>query len=356
MAQNKHPCWAEGASDAMHKYLFEKMKMKEANWLVVCETKPEHFITSSDLITPSVGTLVEVACKPSQSSLCQLKSSLSFAEPFSSHFESIPRELVDHVLEEVELCASLLEAWPVECQDILYFFSDFIWRGWDGDESCGTESHVRLGKTGSRAKLHSLLKCRKRCSLFPARMKDFSMDTPSQQHGNLNVALESCYSEDHVVFFSEEYEAVNLPLLTKDTNHLMRALSYQKPKGQPQHTLGGYSREQLVVSWLLNLAPTVTGASLTATENEITGAQGTGIQLHTRSAAISESYKICHCNSTRTSKTSHHSQGAINVKTPSSLRAPEATPPATAPGRRSQVRAHALEVRREPNRFIHMQV
>ena len=42
--------------------------------------------------------------------------------------------------------------------------------------------------------------------------------------------------------------------------------------------------------------------------------EASGVELYPRSTAILESYKIHRCNSTRTSETSHHSQGGINVK------------------------------------------
>lgn len=45
----------------MDKCLLEKLKMKENNWLGIRETKPERFIVNSeDLITPSVGIVVEI--------------------------------------------------------------------------------------------------------------------------------------------------------------------------------------------------------------------------------------------------------------------------------------------------------
>ncbi|KAM6128760.1 LOW QUALITY PROTEIN: testicular spindle-associated protein SHCBP1L, partial [Phoenicopterus ruber ruber] len=162
----------------------EKLKMKENNWLGICKTKAERFILNSeDLITPSV------TCEPPQSSSCQLKASISFAEAFSSYFENIPRELVDDVLEELELCIMLLEAWPGEGQ---------------GDAGFELPRHRKF-----------LIKSRKRCSLFSVLVKDFSMDASLQQHDNLNVALETWYSGDHTVIFPGE-EAVNLSLLAKD--------------------------------------------------------------------------------------------------------------------------------------------
>ncbi|KAM7107040.1 LOW QUALITY PROTEIN: testicular spindle-associated protein SHCBP1L [Ciconia maguari] len=228
----------------MDKYLLGKLKMKENNWLGICKTKLERFIVNSeDLITASVGILVEI-------------TSLA-----------------------------------------IYLI---------------------------------LLKCRKWCSLFPVRVKDFSMDTPFQQHDNLNVALESWYSGDHTVIFPGEYEAVNLSLLTKDI--IIRPYS-GKPEepvivskslhenfvvSKAQDTNLTYLRsvQQRTVNGVVVAESNVwlTGASLTITGSEITGAQGTGVELYPRSTAILESYKIHHCNTAGTRETSHHSQGAINVK------------------------------------------
>ncbi|KAB1260883.1 Testicular spindle-associated protein SHCBP1L [Camelus dromedarius] len=47
-------------------------------------------------------------------------------------------------------------------------------------------------------------------------VKDLSSDTLLQQHDDLDLALDSCYSGDTVVIFPGEYQAVNLALLTDD--------------------------------------------------------------------------------------------------------------------------------------------
>ncbi|NWX85124.1 SHP1L protein, partial [Nothoprocta ornata] len=143
-------CKAEDAGDAMSKYLVEKLKMKENNWLGIWKANPElFFVNSEDLIIPSVGILVEVTWKSPQSSSSQIKASVSVVEPFASNVANMPRELVDNVLEELDHCVPLLEIYPVEGQDntvieiaqaldIVRFFYDFIWRDWDADESCET--------------------------------------------------------------------------------------------------------------------------------------------------------------------------------------------------------------------------
>ncbi|NWI15938.1 SHP1L protein, partial [Crypturellus soui] len=143
-------CKAEEAGDAMSKYLLEKLKMKENNWLGIWKANPDlFFINSEDLVIPSVGILVEVTWKPPQSSSSQIKASISVVEPFASNIANMPRELVDNILEELDHCVPLLEIYPVEGQDntvseiaqaldIVRFFYDFIWRDWDADESCET--------------------------------------------------------------------------------------------------------------------------------------------------------------------------------------------------------------------------
>lgn len=54
------------------------------------------------------------------------------------------------------------------------------------------------------------------CYFFSLQVKDFSVDALIQQHDNLNLALDSCYSGDNVVIFPGKYKAVNLSMLTED--------------------------------------------------------------------------------------------------------------------------------------------
>ncbi|NXG30684.1 SHP1L protein, partial [Dromaius novaehollandiae] len=437
-------CKGADASDAMSKYLLEKLKMKENNWLGIWKANPELFVNSEDLIIPSVGILVEVTWKLPQSSSSQLKASVSVAEPFSSNIVNISRELVDNILAELDHCVPLLEVYPVEGQDnavfeiaraleVVRFFHDFIWRDWDADESCETylalvEERINLwydiqngaipAPVGQRFKKHlekykalrlesiqyqsnieeepteeefvecwrkyyevgmlrGLLKIwedlrlrahgplnprilRRRkgyredgktvthvvAKTMTAEMvKDFSMDTLLQQHENLNVALESCYSGDTVVVFPGEYKAVNLSMLTEDI--IIRGTG--KPEetmivSEPTHDSFVLSKAQdiklthltlvqqgtldgivVVEAGHMTLANCVLrcegtgvcvlpGASLTITDSEITGAQGAGVELYPGSTAILERNKIHHCNSIRTSETSHRSLGGINIK------------------------------------------
>lgn len=48
------------------------------------------------------------------------------------------------------------------------------------------------------------------------QVKNLSSDTLLQQHDDLNLALDNCYSGDIVVIFPGEYQAANLALLTDD--------------------------------------------------------------------------------------------------------------------------------------------
>lgn len=54
------------------------------------------------------------------------------------------------------------------------------------------------------------------CFISSFQVKDLSSDTLLQQHDDLDLALDSCYSGDTVVIFPGEYQAVNLALLTDD--------------------------------------------------------------------------------------------------------------------------------------------
>ncbi|NXE49423.1 SHP1L protein, partial [Casuarius casuarius] len=437
-------CKGADASDAMSKYLLEKLKMKENNWLGIWKANPELFVNSEDLIIPSVGILVEVTWKLPQSSSSQLKASVSVAEPFSSNIVNIPRELVDNILEELDHCVPLLEVYPAEGQDnavfeiaraleVVRFFHDFIWRDWDADESCETylalvEERINLwydiqngaipAPVGQRFKKHlekykvlrlesiqyqsnieeepteeEFVECWRKyyevgmlCGLLKIwedlhlrahgplnprilrrrkgyredgktvthvvaktmtaeMVKDFSMDTLLQQHKNLNVALESCYSGDTVVVFPGEYKAVNLSMLTEDiiirgTGRPEETMIVSEPTHDSfvlskakdiklmhltlvqQGTLDGIvvveSGHMTLANCVLRCEGTgvcvLPGASLTITDSEITGAQGAGVELYPGSTAILERNKIHHCNSIRTSETSHRSLGGINIK------------------------------------------
>lgn len=58
----------------------------------------------------------------------------------------------------------------------------------------------------------------------------------------------------------------------------------------------------------------LTGASLTITNSEITGAQGAGVELYPGSIAILEGNEIHHCNNLRTSDSSKSTLGGVNMK------------------------------------------
>ncbi|KAM3840882.1 testicular spindle-associated protein SHCBP1L [Vipera latastei] len=142
-------CKAEDASEAVSKYLVEKLKMKE-NWLGIWKTNPElFFVNSEEIPIPFIGVLVEVTCKLPSNPSANFNVSVSIAEPFSSNIANIPKQLVDEILEEMDYCVPLLEIYPVEGQDnvvfniakaleIVRFFYDFLWRDWDDDENSET--------------------------------------------------------------------------------------------------------------------------------------------------------------------------------------------------------------------------
>ncbi|XP_031792873.1 testicular spindle-associated protein SHCBP1L isoform X4 [Sarcophilus harrisii] len=308
-------CKAEDADEAMSKYLSEKLKMKD-KWLGVWKTNPElFFIKYEEASIPFVGVLVEVTCKPRQSSSSCFKVTVSVAEPFSSNIANIPRDLIDETLEELEHSVPLLEVYPVQGQDddihdialaleVVRFFYDFLWRDWDDEESCenytalieerinlwcdiqdGTipgpiaqrfkktlekyknkrvelieyQSNIKEDPSAAEAvecwkkyyeivmlcgllKMWEDLRLRVHGPFFPRilrrrkgkrelgktithivakvmtteMVKDLSSDTLLQQHDDLDLALDSCYSGDTVVIFPGEYQATNLALLTDD--------------------------------------------------------------------------------------------------------------------------------------------
>ncbi|XP_065410549.1 testicular spindle-associated protein SHCBP1L isoform X3 [Chrysemys picta bellii] len=175
-------------------------------------------------------------------------------------------------------------------------------------------------------------------------VKDFSVET-LLQHDNLNMALDSCYSGDSVVIFPGEYKAVNLSMLTEDI--IIQGAG--KPEeivivSEPTHESFVVSKAQNVklmhltlvqqgtvdgivvvesghmtfVNCILKCEGTgvcvLTGASLTITNSEITGAQGAGVELHPGSTAILEGNKIHHCNNFKTSESSQGALGGINIK------------------------------------------
>ncbi|KAM4642148.1 testicular spindle-associated protein SHCBP1L [Discoglossus pictus] len=139
-------CKAEEADEALNKYLLDKLK-ERSKWIGVWKTNPELFFVKYEEAPISyVGILVEVTCKPRQST-AHLKATVSVAEPFSSNIANLPRELIDEVLEELDHCVPLLEIYPIQGQDeevcqiahkleIVRFFYDYLWRDWDDEESC----------------------------------------------------------------------------------------------------------------------------------------------------------------------------------------------------------------------------
>ncbi|XP_041134511.1 testicular spindle-associated protein SHCBP1L-like [Polyodon spathula] len=140
-------CKAEAADEAMSKYLTDQLTTKRS-WTGVWRTNPElFFVNYEEGLIPYVGILVEVLCKPCQSKTPPLRVMVSIVEPFSSNIASLPRELVEEVLNGQDHCVPLLEVYPIEDQDITVnniaqalengrFFYDFLWRDWDDEEGC----------------------------------------------------------------------------------------------------------------------------------------------------------------------------------------------------------------------------
>ncbi|XP_075844359.1 testicular spindle-associated protein SHCBP1L [Microtus pennsylvanicus] len=176
-------------------------------------------------------------------------------------------------------------------------------------------------------------------------VKNLSSDTLLQQHDDLNLALDNCYSGDIVVIFPGEYQASNLALLTDDIT--IQGVGKREEimiTSEPSHDSFVVSKADNVKLMQLSLIQqgtvdgivvvesghltlencllkcegtgvcVLTGASLTITDSEITGAQGAGVELYPGSIAILEGNEIHHCNNLRTSDSSKSTLGGVNMK------------------------------------------
>ncbi|KAM9211884.1 testicular spindle-associated protein SHCBP1L isoform 2-T2 [Dugong dugon] len=176
-------------------------------------------------------------------------------------------------------------------------------------------------------------------------VKDLSSDTLLQQHDDLDLALDSCYSGDTVVIFPGEYQAANLALLTDDI--IIKGVGNREEimiTSEPSHDSFVVSKANNVKLMHLSLIQqgtvdgivvvesghmtlencilkcegtgvcVLTGAALTITDSEITGAQGAGVELYPGSIAILERNEIHHCNNLRTSDSSKSTLGGVNMK------------------------------------------
>uniref|UniRef100_A0A8C5KAI7 Testicular spindle-associated protein SHCBP1L n=2 Tax=Jaculus jaculus TaxID=51337 RepID=A0A8C5KAI7_JACJA len=176
-------------------------------------------------------------------------------------------------------------------------------------------------------------------------VKDLSSDTLLQQHDDLDMALDSCYSGDTVMIFPGEYQAANLASLTDDI--IIKGVG----KKEEIMIISEPSRDSFVVSKAENVkliqlsliqqgtvdgivvvesghltlencilkcegtgVCVLTGAALTITDSEITGAQGAGVELYPGSVAILERNEIHHCNTLRTCDSSKSTLGGVNMR------------------------------------------
>ncbi|XP_070253792.1 testicular spindle-associated protein SHCBP1L isoform X2 [Myotis yumanensis] len=139
-------------------------------------------------------------------------------------------------------------------------------------------------------------------------VKDLSSDTFLQQHDDLDLALDSCYSGDTVVIFPGEYQAVNLALLTDDI------IIKGTVDGIVVVEAGHMTLENCVLKCEGTGVCVLTGASLTIKDSEIIGAQGAGVELYPGSTATLERNEIHHCNNFRTNDSSKSILGGVNMK------------------------------------------
>ncbi|XP_004579038.2 testicular spindle-associated protein SHCBP1L [Ochotona princeps] len=176
-------------------------------------------------------------------------------------------------------------------------------------------------------------------------VKGLSADTLLQQHGDLDVALDSCYSGDTVVIFPGEYQASNLAVLTEDI--VIKGVGRREEiiiTSEPSHDSFVVSKADNVKLTHLSLVQqgtvdgivvvesghmtlqncvlkcegtgvcVLTGAALTVTDSEITGAQGAGVELYPGSTAVLERNEIHHCNDLRSSDSAQCALGGVSVK------------------------------------------
>nr|XP_021523765.1 testicular spindle-associated protein SHCBP1L [Aotus nancymaae] len=176
-------------------------------------------------------------------------------------------------------------------------------------------------------------------------VKDLSSDTLLQQHDDLDLALDNCYSGDTVIIFPGVYQAANLALLTDDI--IIKGVGKREEimiTSEPSHDSFVVSKADNVKLMHLSLIQqgtvdgivvvesghmtlencilkcegtgvcVLTGAALTITDSEITGAQGAGVELYPGSVAILERNEIHHCNNLRTSDSSKSTLGGVNMK------------------------------------------
>ncbi|XP_063096330.1 testicular spindle-associated protein SHCBP1L isoform X2 [Cavia porcellus] len=176
-------------------------------------------------------------------------------------------------------------------------------------------------------------------------VKDLSSDTLLQQHDDLDLALDSCYSGDTIVIFPGEYQSANIALLTDDI--IIKGVGRREEimiTSKPSHDSFVVSKADSVKLMNLSLIQqgtvdgivvvesghmtlencvlrcegtgvcVLTGATLTITDSEITGAQGAGVELYPGSIAILERNEIHHCNNFRTSDNSKSTLGGVNIK------------------------------------------
>ncbi|EHB04064.1 hypothetical protein GW7_02158 [Heterocephalus glaber] len=185
-------------------------------------------------------------------------------------------------------------------------------------------------------------------------VKDLSSGTLLQQHDDLDLALDSCYSGDTVVIFPGEYQSANLALLTDDI--IIKGVGKREEimiTSEPSHDSFVVSKADKVKLMNLSLIQqgtvdgivvvesghmtlencvlkcegtgvcVLTGATLTITDSEIIGAQGASVELHPGSTAILERNEIHHCNNLRTSDSSKSTLGGVNIKALPALPAPK---------------------------------
>ncbi|CAO2637245.1 Testicular spindle-associated protein SHCBP1L [Lemmus lemmus] len=359
---------AEDADEAMSKYLSEKLRLKD-KWLGVWKSNPELFFEKyEETSIPFVGILVEVNFAYwDDEEICENYTALieerinlwcdiqdgTIPGPIAHRFKKTLEKYKNKRVELIEYQSNIKEdpsaAEAVECWKKYYEIVMLcgLLKMW---EDLRLRVHGpffprilrrRKGKRDfGKTITHIVAKV-----MTTDMVKNLSSDTLLQQHDDLNLALDNCYSGDIVVIFPGEYQAANLALLTDDIT--IQGVGKREEimiTSEPSHDSFVVSKADNVKLMQLSLIQqgtvdgivvvesghltlencllkcegtgvcVLTGASLTITDSEITGAQGAGVELYPGSIAILEGNEIHHCNNLRTSDSSKSTLGGVNMK------------------------------------------
>ncbi|XP_062920114.1 testicular spindle-associated protein SHCBP1L-like [Mobula hypostoma] len=176
-------------------------------------------------------------------------------------------------------------------------------------------------------------------------VKDFSANTLIQQHDNLDASLDNCFSGDTVVIFPGEYHASGFGMLTDDiiirgAGSREEVIIFSDPtqdnfvasksqdvslihltlvqRGTTDGIVVVESGHMILEDCLLKCEGTgvcvLTGAALTMKNCELTGAQGSGVELYPGSVAFLEGNDIHKCSNVKSCDALKSMLGGIKMK------------------------------------------